>query len=303
LKFKFLFQLFNFMIIVFLLVLFFMPFLILGKDFFPAQGGISGTSFMMPFFWPLAALLAAVLIVLNLYYFSNRGLFRLLEREDWPALAEYLETRLPRRGRYPEYLVRLYVNTCLVLSDSGAVLNLENKLAMVKPALVKKNALLFGAARILGKDYAGALRFFAAHDRSFGLARSPGGAPGAPRSRAFPGFFSRPRARRAQWLALYHGFSLLLGRRFGEAAERFRFLAAEAGDPLAAALAAWFLENNLSRAVEGSREAALAARERILSSLARRKDWERETEKTETEIYTAILRNYINDAGDWIYGS
>jgi hypothetical protein len=285
LKFKFLFLFLNFMIVLFLCIPFFMPFVILGENFPLARGG-----FLIRSLWPLAAILAAALIVLDIYYFSNRTLFRHLEREDWPALAEYLETRLPRRPSYPGRLVRLYVNTCLILSDSGAVMNLENRLALVKPALVERDALLFGAARILGKDYAGALRFFAAHDRP-------------PRKGGFPGLFHGNRALRRQWLTWYHGFSLLLDRRFGEAAEKFRFLAEEAADPLAAGLAAWFLADNLSQVVEGAREAALAARDRIRASLARRKDWDGEAAKTGTEIYAAILRIYIDKAGDWIYNS
>jgi hypothetical protein len=257
--------------------------MILGESFPPARSGIFIRSLR-----PLAAILVTVLIVLDIYYFSNRKLFRLLEREDWPALAEYLETRLPRRIPYPGRLVRLYANTCLVLSDSKAVIDLENKLTLVKPALVERNVLLFGAARVLGKDYAGALRFFTAHDR--------------PRGRAgLSGFFDGGRIRQARWLAWYRGFSLLLNRRFEEAAEKFRLLAAEASDPVTAGLAAWFLEKNLSQAAEGAREAAQAARERIRASLARRKDWDRETAKIETEIYAVILRNYIDEAGNWIY--
>jgi hypothetical protein len=297
LKFKFLFLFFNFMIILFLLILFLMPLLILGKTFSPAWNG----SFIRSL-WPLGAILITFLIVLDLYYFSNRKLFRLLEREDWPALAGYLETRLPRRGRYPAYLVRLYANACLVLSDFETVVNLENKLALVKPALVERNALLFGAARILGKDYAGALRFFAARSRPLKSGPFRGGGTAVSGGRFFsPGFSAGGGVKRNQWLIWFHGFALLLNRRFEEAAEKFRPIAAEAGDPLAAALAAWFLADALSPIVEGSREAALAARERVRSSLAQRKDWEKEIAKTETEIYAAILRTYLNKAGDWIY--
>jgi hypothetical protein len=295
LKFKIFFLFFNCTIILFLLILFFMPFLVLGKDFSPAWNGTFIRSL-----WPLGAILIASLIVLDFYYFSNRKLFRLLEREDWPALAGYLETRLPRRGRYPGYLVRLYANTCLVLSDFETAADLENKLALVKPALVERNALLFGTARILGKDYAGALRFFAAHDRPLAAGHGPGSA--VSKGRAFlSGLFAGDRAKQNQWLAWFHGFALLLNRRFEEAAEKFRLIAAEAADPLAAALAAWFLADSLSSTAAGSQEAALAARERVRSSLPLRKDWEREVAKNETEIYTAILRKYINEAGDWIY--
>ncbi|MDR1971037.1 MAG: hypothetical protein LBQ46_03865 [Treponema sp.] len=291
-KFKFLFLSFNLVILIFLLILFLMPPLILGEFFSSPWSG----SFIRSF-WPLAAILAAALILLDVYYFSNRGLFRLLEREDWPALAGFLETRIQRRGRYPGHLVRLYVNTCLILSDSPSVVSLENKLALAKPALVERNALIFGAARILAKDYAGALRFFAARDASPG-----GGSRGAagPRGLSLP-FFGRGPSK--QWLAWYHGFSLLLDKRFQEAADKFRLLAGESGDPLVAGLAAWFLADNLSQLIEGSQDAALIARERVRSSIKTRRDWEGESARVETEIHAAILRKYISDAGDWIYGS
>jgi hypothetical protein len=297
LKFKFLFLFFNLVIILFLLVLFFMPVFVLGKDPSPvwSEGIIQSL-------WPLGAILVVLFIILNLYYFSNRELFRLLDREDWPALAGYLETRLSRRRRYPAYLVRLYINTCLVLSDFETVAGLENKLALVKPSLVDRNALIFGTARILGKDYAGALRFFAARDRFSGAGGNPGGAASRIRLPSF-GFFTEHKGNRDQWLAWFHGFVLLLNHHLEEAAEKFRLIAAESGDPLTAGLAAWFLEDTLSRIVEGARETAGAARERIRSSLPLRKDWEKEVVKNETEIYAAILRGYINDAGNWIYGS
>jgi hypothetical protein len=287
LKFKFLFLFFNFMIIAFLAIVVCMPLIILGDDLSSLLRGSLWNSL-----WPLVVLLACALITLDVYYLFNRKLFRLLEREDWPALVEYLEMRVLRQGRYSGHLVRLLANTCLVMSDSGAVRNLENKLALVKPALVERNALTFGAARILGKDYEGALRFFAARDKGLDGPRSP-----------FP--WSLPfldGGRTGQWLVWYHGFSLLLGRRFAEAAGKFSLLAREARDPVVAALAAWFLVDNLSKIVGPScLDEAAAARERIRGILKRRKDWEGEVAKTETEIYAAIMRRYINDAGNWIY--
>jgi hypothetical protein len=232
------------------------------------------------------AILIVTLIILDIYYFINRKLFRLLEREDWPALLAYLENRFLRRGRYSGQLTRLFVNTSLVMSDSRAVLDLENKLTLVKPALVERNALIFGLAHVLAKDYAGALRFFAAHDR------------GDPWKRPFPFFNGHSR----QWLAWYHGFSMLLERRFPEAAEQFRRLAREARDPIVTALAAWFLVDNLSRVADAScLEDAAAARERVRGILKRRKDWDRELAGTETELHIAIVWRYINDAGNWIY--
>jgi hypothetical protein len=48
-----------------------------------------GTEFALTFFrtgWPLALVLILILGGLDIFYFTNRRLFFLLEREDWPAL-------------------------------------------------------------------------------------------------------------------------------------------------------------------------------------------------------------------------
>jgi hypothetical protein len=236
------------------------------------------------------AILGATLIILDVYYIFNRKLFRLLEREDWPALSAYLETRFLRHGRYSGQLTRLFINTCLIMSDSRAVLDLENKLAVVKPVLVERNALAFGVAHILARDYSGALRFFAAHDK---------GDPGDKVSR-FLSFLDGGCPR--QWLAWYHGFSMLLEKQFSGAAEKFRFLAREARNPVVAALSAWFLFENFSKTVDSSLlEEANAARDRVRSVLKDRKKWKRELAGLETEVYAAIIRRYINDTENWIY--
>jgi hypothetical protein len=278
LKFTWLFLVFNAVFTVLLLIILFMPLVIFGNRQFRVS------------LWSLAAIPTAALIILDIFYLINRRLFRLLEREDWPALSAYLENRVVRKGRYSGRLTRLYANTCLIMSDSRAALDLENKLALVKPTLVERHALVFGTAHILAGDYGGALRFFAVRDRGFGI---PGGL-----HRGFGGLCCRSK----QWLVWYHGFSLLLDKRFMEAAEKFRLLALEARDPLVAALAAWFLADNLS-GLAGSAfaEAAKAARERIRAVLKTRKDWERELAKIETEIYAVILRKHLNDTGNWLY--
>jgi hypothetical protein len=281
LKFKFLFLFFNVIIITFLLLIVFMPLMILGAEL---SAGLNGSFWGS--LWPLLAILSSALIILDVYYFSNHKLFRLLEREDWPALSGYLEMRVLRKGHYSGQLVRLLATTYLVMSDSAAVTSLENKLSLVKPVLVDRYALIFGTARILGKDYAGAQRFFAAHSKDRAL-DSPG----------------NRRGKQEPWLHWYYGFSLLLDKQFTEAAEKFRLLAAHVQNPLVAGLAAWFLADNLYKDADGaaSLDEAFATRERIRLSLKQRRDWDTETAKTETEVYVAILRKYLNDAGTWIY--
>jgi hypothetical protein len=169
--------------------------------------------------WPLALLLFLILCGWNVFYVTNRRLFSLLEREDWPALAEHLEQRIFRRGRYFSPLVRLLANSYLVLSDFAAVQALENKTAIAKPALVAENALVFGAARILSKNYGAAARFFAEQ-----IGQDKGKNAGV-----------------KHWLEWYHGFALFLDGQYAPAAEEFKALALSSADALITALAAFFL--------------------------------------------------------------
>jgi hypothetical protein len=277
LKFKSIFILSNIIIFVFLSFIGVAPFLIMGAGF---------VSEFWRMAWPLFLVLAAFLAALEVFFIINYRLFSLLEREDWPALAQYLEMRVIRKGHYNPHLVRLLANTYLVLSDSLSVMNLENKTALVKPALIESNALVFGAARILAKDIAGAVNFFAA------------------RLNAGSG---KVRRGQVQWLRWYYGFALLLDRQFAPAAEQFTLLAKEADDALVAGLSAFFLYDTLRKLLPERglelKAAALDSQERVKKFLRTPGDWDKETAKIETEVHAAILYKNLGDAARWIYGS
>ncbi|MDR0997506.1 MAG: hypothetical protein LBL70_00430 [Treponema sp.] len=260
-KFKLIFVVFNIAILVFLLLICFMPFFAFG------YGGA-----FHPSVWPLALFLLAVLAFFDVYYGLNYRLFSLLEREDWPALSAYLEEQVLRKGRYSKRLVNLLATTYLVMSDIPAVTALENRIGMAKPALLERGALVFGVARLLGKDYAGAVRFF------------------SPRI-----------GKGGNWPHCYYAFALLLDRKPKEAAEQFQLLAAASANPLISGLAAWFLAEGPGgpyAAAEGEKN-----RLRVRKSLKKRAAWDAELGKLESEVYAAVLRKYINRAGDWIFGS
>jgi hypothetical protein len=277
LKFKSLFIIFNIAIVFFLLVVGLLPLLILGSGF--ARGfWVSG--------WPLLLILACALAGLNIFYFSRRRLYYLLEREDWPALQDYLEQQVLSRGKYSPQLVQLLANTYLVMSDSASVIALENKTAIAKPALIEANALVFGSARILGGDTAGAVEFF-----SLRLARGKAKSPRA--------------AKDLPWVRWYYGFSLLLNRQFGKAEAEFKVLAAESPDAVITGLSAFFLDDTLLKYTENRgecRERAREGRERVQKSLKTIEDWNQEAGKIETEVHAAILKKYIGQAGTWLFG-
>jgi hypothetical protein len=264
LKFKLIFAIFNAAILIFLFFICFLPFFVFESGIFPFLRSA----------WPLVLFLAAILAALDVYYVLNYRLFSLLEREDWPALSAYLEGQVLGKGRYSGRLVKLLAATYLVISDIPALLGLENRIAMAKPALVERYALMFGAARILGKDYAGAIRFF------------------SPRL-----------GRGGDWLSCYYGFALLLDRKPQEAAEQFRLLAAGSASALVSGLAAWFLGNAVKgRTGESYDTLAEEGRLRVRKSLKNRAAWDAELGKLETEVHVAVLRKYLDQAGDWIFG-
>ncbi|MDR1105553.1 MAG: hypothetical protein LBL44_04280 [Treponema sp.] len=273
-KFKSIFIIFNILIVFFLLIMMFMPLLVLGPGF---SAGFWRSA------WPMGAVLVAVLLFLDVFYALNSRLYRLLEREDWPALADYLESKVIRKGRYSSRLVRLLANTYLVMSDSAAVLSLENKTALARPSLVEKNALVFGAARILSGDTAGAVNFFSRR-----LEKEAG------------------KGSDAQWVRWYYGFSLLLSRQFDKAAPVFRSMVFESPDALVTGLSAYFLSGTLRKNAEdplGCAEAAEEGRKRVRESVKTLSLWKKETARLETEVHAAVLRKYFDEAGNWLFES
>jgi hypothetical protein len=230
--------------------------------------------------WPVVLFLLVVLIALDSFYFSKRRFFHLLEKEDWPALVRYLEQRIFKKGHYTSRSVRLLANAYLILSDAASVVSMENKIAILKPALVDANALIFGTARILNKDIAGALAFFAA--------------------RLNP-------AKSKPWVRWYYGFSLLLDRQFSAAGDQFKVLAGESKDGIITGLSSFFLAENLSKAVpQRSLEftaAAIEGRNRLKKTFPSADAWNREVKRILNEVYTVVLSKYIGETTVWLFGN
>jgi hypothetical protein len=225
-------------------------------------------------------ILAAIMAGFDVFYLRNRRLYALLEKEDWPALVTYLEDRVIRQGKYTPRLVRLLANTYLVLSDSSAVMSLENKAAMAKPSLVDKNALIFGTARVLGRDFTGAVRFFEARQNSVNSGQR-------------------------QWVCWYFGFSLFLSRQYDKAAEEFSRLAEVSNDGIITGLSAYFLstisKKSAPEKLKSLNEDAIHGKERVLKALPTQKNWTKETGRINGEIHIAVLSQHIEAAGKWLY--
>ena len=270
-KFQSIFILFNIILVFFIAIICLSPALIPGAD--------SIASFWR-YNWILLFVLASVLISFDSFYLMNRRLYDLLEKEDWPALIHYLEDKILRQGKYSKRLVKLLANTYLVLSDSPAVMSLEAKAAMVKPSLVDENALVFGTARILGRDIPGAIRFFEA---KLDIAK--------------PGL--------RQWIHWYYGFALLLNYQYEKALDEFSSLVKVCDDGVITGLSAFFMGTTLRKYLPEMKSllefTAQEGRDRVLKALPQLKDWDRETTKIKSEIHTAVLAKYMEKTGLWLY--
>jgi hypothetical protein len=271
LKFKFVFILFCLTLLLLLLIIVLLPLFLLGPSFSLSYWHAN---------WQLVLIWIFLFTAFNVFYFINRRLFLLLEKEDWPALVHYLEYEILAKGRYSSRLVRLLATSYLVLSDTDGVLNLENKAAIAKPSLLDANALIFGAARILGKDFSGAARFFEARK-----------------------YTVKPALK--DWVSWYLGFSFLLDYRLQGAADEFSCLARGSKNAVVTALSSFFLSETLARVLPEKEtellEVSSIGKNRALGVLPETEKWNREISKISSEIHAAVISKYIDGTGRWLY--
>jgi len=216
---------------------------------------------------------------MSIFFFFNYRLLSLLEREDWPALAYYLEQKIFVKNRYKNRNVRLLASSYLVISDFQSVLKLESKAMLAKPAVVAKNALIFGSARILSGNHGEAAAFFKAH-------------------------LSKCNSRDRQWVRWFHGFSYLLAGAFNAVEPEFSSLAISSNNALISGLSAYFLETSLKKYSlnpEKCHDTAKSGKERVVKSLKNIGNWTQEADKMGTDIHIAIIRKYIDEAGKWLF--
>ena len=272
-KFKLIFILFSLTMLLFLAILIFLPSIMLGSALTISYWRTN---------WPMFIVLFLLFFTFVVYYLTNRRLFLLLEKEDWPALVHYLEERVIQKGKYSPRLVRLLANSYLVLSESDGVINLERKILAVKPALIDDNALIFGTARILGRDIPGALRFFELRK-------------------------DKVKPMYKEWMRWYYGFALLLDRRFEDASSEFSFLAQMSKDGVISALSCFFLSESLSALLiqkeQELRDISSAGRERVLRILPKIENWRKEVTRLSSEIHAAAISKYLDETGNWLYHS
>lgn len=271
-KFKYLIIVFSIMIIVIICATAFVPVLIAGPEHAVNLRYIT---------FPLLILLVLVLIGMSIFFLLNYRLLSLLEREDWPALAYYLEQKVYVKGRYSSRNVRILASSYLVISDYQSVLKLETKTQSARPASVNANTLIFGAAKILSGKYDEAATFYKIHT-------------------------GKCDKKDKQWVRWFFGFSQLLTGSFAAAEPEFSSLAVTSNDPLIAGISSYFLHNSLvkkSSNPEKCRQTAENGKSRVVSVVKNAAGWKKETDKMGTDVHVAIIRKYVDETGKWLFGN
>ena len=271
-KFKYLVLVFSIIIIFILLMTAFMPLLITGHEAVPNPLLIA---------LPLTAFMVLLLICFGLFFILNYRLFSLLEKEDWPALAYYLEQKVFIRGYYSNRNVRLLASAYIVMTDYLSVIKLESKAAIARPSVIDQNVLIFGSARILSGKYNEAEFFF--------KTRLDRGAV---------------KEKDKEWARWFYSFSQLLNGSFSKVEGEFIKFADSSDDAVITGLSAYFLFFNLAKYSLKPYECTKTAennRNRILKTLRKRELWKKETKKMSADIHIAIIKKYIDETENWIY--
>jgi hypothetical protein len=263
-KLKAIFALFNGVLVLSFFMILFMP-LFLGSDYF---------SLFWARNWIVAVVFVLSLGALNGYFLLNWRLFRILEREEWPALVSYLEDRILGKGKVRPLYVRLIVNAYLILSNTEGIRALEAYLREKKPALIGRFSLQFGVPYLLMKDPAVSEAFFASMERG-------------------------KKTRSLGWVRWNHAFSLLqLGNR-EEAGEKLLGLFGEAREPVLRMLSLYLLD--VCAHNDREIEARVNEGRRTLRGRYTDGEMQRKISKAGDNIEVVVLSRIVQDAREWLY--
>jgi len=263
-KFKTIFILFNSVIILSFLIIFFMPLIILGWEY---------TSVFWSKNWFLPIMFVAVLAVLNTYFLSNWRLFSLLERENWDELIALLEDGVYRKKRYRLQPLRVLINAYLVKSDIESIRKLENLLKEENGKKLEALSLQFGIPYLLKNEPDEMETYFGTY-RECVSGEDKG------------------------WMDWNFAFSLLLNQKRMEAAEVLTGLLESSKSPVILLLAAYLLDGD----AEADETAKKKITSTVLHLQKRygASGLEKEVEKSRSNVEVVILSKLISDALEWM---
>lgn len=263
-KFKFIFILFNLVIIISFLAIYLMPLIMIdwdhARDFWSRN-------------WGLPALFLAILCLLNTYFILNWRMFTLLEAEDWPALIAHLERRVYAKKMIVSQQVKILTNTYLVRSDLEAIRKLEDFLREHKAKVLPKFALSFGIPYLLQNDAEEMKRYFSG--------------------------FADMKGRDGSWMRWNYAFALILQGDSERAEATLVSLCTRKTEPVLTLLTIYLLHS--LKPETGDAPQVEEKRSGLLKKYTRGQ-WKREMERSKDSVQVVILQKLVEEATEWLYG-
>jgi hypothetical protein len=266
-RFKTIFIIFNIVIIISFLFIFFMPLLLLGAGHFGefvVKNWISGVLFLL------------ALGGFNLYFIRNWRLFELLEKEDWHSLIDYLEDAVFQKGRINRRHIKILINSYLVTSNTDAIVSLGGFLSERRPEIVPSFAIPLGIPYLLSANGDESERFFGK-------------------------LLSLKNLKERDWIRWDYAFSLLQGKQMDAARSRFTELASETSDPVLLLLSLYMLKP-LARDDE-QLETLIESRTQEFRKTHTVEAWNKRVEKAKDNMQILVLSKIIREASDWVFES
>ena len=264
-RFKTIFAVFNVVIVISFLFIFFMPLFLLGGSHF---GEFVSRN------WLSGALFVVALAGFNAYFVANWSLFALLEREDWPALIRHLERMILEQGHLRSRYIKILINTYLVTSETGKIVALQNHLAEQKPDLVARFAVQFGIPYLMRGDPQESERYFGK-------------------------MLARPRLQDRDWIRWDYAFALIQMKQVEAAQGELVSLTESSTDPVLRLLALYLLhsvstDQNTRTRIEAGRESFRSAH--TLES------WNKKVDRARDNMQVLVLSRIIKEASEWAFG-
>ena len=264
-KFKTVFVIFNSILAICFVFIFFLPVVIIGSEYFSlflAQNILTGCLFVV------------TLVVINFYFIRNWKLFTLMERQDWQAVISHLEEKIYEKGKVQSLFVRTLINTYFVTSNPEAIFRLQQFVQNKKPRFLARFAMQFGIPYLLIKGPEESQRYFGKVLTMSGV-------------------------KKKNWILWSHALSLLqTNQNLAARNELFELLDTKTAPPLC--LLALYLLVPLSKN-DGEVKERLNAELEALRGKYTRDIWEREIGKIRGNIEIVTLSKLIKDATLWLF--
>ena len=264
-RFKTIFVIFNLVIILCFLTVFFMPLLLMGREQF---------SIFFDKNWYVGCLFLTALGGFNIYFLGNWKLFQYLEKEDWIALNDYLEKKIFSDKRLRNNYVRLLINSYLVTTNIEGIARLQTFLDGKGSHLVKRFALQFGIPFLIRKKPEEAEKYFGR-------------------------LLSQKRVTGIHWIRWNYAFSLMQLKQFEGAKKEFLEITNGTKEPVLLVLSLYILDSFHELPV--STKVDLEKRIEELKKRFTPSGLEKQIDREKGKMHVVVLSKIIDEAAAWLF--